>query len=65
MKKEISFTNNKGQTLRGDLYVPEEKRKLKYSAVIVCHGFTGDKEEHLALSDALLNAGFIVNNSFF
>ena len=33
MKKEISFKNNKGQTLRGDLYVPEEKRKLKYSAV--------------------------------
>ena len=60
MKKEISFKNNKGQTLRGDLYVPDKKYKLKYPSIIVCHGFTGDKEEHLALSDALLNAGFIV-----
>ena len=61
MKKEISFKNSKGQTLRGDLYVPEEKYKLKYPTVIVCHGITGNKDEYnkVDLAEALHNAGFI------
>lgn len=62
MKKEISFKNNKGQTLRGDLYVPEKKYKLKYSAVIVCHGLCGNKDAQnkVDLAEALFKEGFIV-----
>ncbi|MBW3002392.1 lysophospholipase [Candidatus Woesearchaeota archaeon] len=62
MKKEISFKNNKGQTLMGDLYVPEEKYKLKYPAVIVCHGLGGNKDAQnkVDLSEALSKKGFIV-----
>lgn len=62
MKKEISFKNNKGQTLRGDLYVPEEKYKLKYPAVIVCHGLGGNKDAQnkVELSETLFKKGFAV-----
>lgn len=62
MKKEISFKNNKGQTLRGDLYVPEEKYKLKYSAIIVCHGLGGNKDAQnkVDLAEALYKEGFVV-----
>lgn len=62
MKKEISFKNNKGQTLMGDLYVPEEKYKLKHPAVIVCHGLGGNKDAQnkIDLSEALYKKGFIV-----
>lgn len=62
MIQEISFKNSKGQTLRGDIYVPEEKYKLKYPAVIVCHGIYGNKDEHnkVDLAEALYKQGFIV-----
>jgi dipeptidyl aminopeptidase/acylaminoacyl peptidase len=62
MKKEISFKNNKGQTLMGNLYVPEEKYKLKYPAVIVCHGLGGNKDAQnkIDLSEELYKKGFIV-----
>ncbi len=62
MKKEISFKNNKGQTLRGDLYVPEKKYKLKYPTVIVCHGLGGNKDAQnkVDLAEALFKQGFIV-----
>jgi len=62
MKKEISFKNSKGQTLRGDLYVPEEKYKLKYPAVIVCHGLAVNKDAQnkVELAEELFKNGFIV-----
>ena len=62
MKKEISFKNNKGQTLMGDLYVPEKKYKLKYPTVIVCHGLCGNKDakNKVDLAEALSKEGFIV-----
>ncbi|MBW2985773.1 alpha/beta fold hydrolase [Candidatus Woesearchaeota archaeon] len=62
MKKEISFKNSKGQTLRGDLYVPEEKYKLKYPAVIVCHGLAGNKDakNKVDLAEELFKNGFLV-----
>jgi dipeptidyl aminopeptidase/acylaminoacyl peptidase len=62
MKKEISFKNSKGQTLRGDLYVPEEKYKLKYPTVIVCHGLAGNKDAQnkVDLAEELFKNGFLV-----
>jgi len=62
MIQEISFKNSKGQTLRGDIYVPEEKYKLKYPAVIVCHGLCGNKDAQnkVDLAEALFEAGFLV-----
>ncbi|MBW2973787.1 alpha/beta fold hydrolase [Candidatus Woesearchaeota archaeon] len=61
MKKEISFKNNKGQTLMGDLYIPENKYKLKFPTVIVCHGIGGNKDEYnkVDLAETLYNEGFI------
>jgi len=62
MKKEISFKNNKGQTLRGDLYVPDKKYKLKYPSIIVCHGLGANKDmqNKVDLAEALFKEGFLV-----
>ncbi len=56
-QEEISFKNSKGQKLIGVLRMPAKKTD---KAVIICHGFTGNKDEkHLvALADVLQKAGF-------
>ena len=62
MIQDISFKNSKGQTLIGVLYVPEKKYRLKYPAVILCHGKGGSKDakKMLSLADALFEEDFVV-----
>lgn len=61
MNKEITFKNDKGQTLKGVVHIPDKKHFLKYPAVIFCHGYTGtkDTEKYVELAEALPNAGFV------
>jgi len=61
MKKEITFKNDKGQTLKGVVHIPDKKYFLKYPAVIFCHGYTGtkDTEKYVELAEALPSAGFV------
>lgn len=42
MKEENVIFENKGEKLSGVLHTPEEETK---TAIILCHGFTGDKNE--------------------
>ena len=46
----------------GDLYVPENKYKLKYPTVIVCHGLCGNKDAQnkVDLAEELYKNDFIV-----
>jgi len=41
MEKAISFKNSKGQALAGVMHIPSGSGK--FPAVILCHGFSGDK----------------------
>lgn len=61
MKKEISFKNSTGQTLKGILHIPDKKYYLKFPAVIVCHGYTGSKdtEKYATIAEALSKADFV------
>jgi len=54
---EVSFKNDQGQVLKADLHLPKEKTD---KAVIVCHGFTGNKDKNFMKSacDDFAEAGF-------
>jgi len=62
MIRKVSFKNKAGFTLFGSLHIPENKFKLSFPAVIVCHGLSGSKDaEHIEiLSERLEQEGFIV-----
>ena len=62
MEKCVSFRNSKGQMLAGVLHIPENAEKSP--AVILCHGFSGDKvgkyRLRVRLARALSEKGFAV-----
>ena len=57
MIEEVSFKNNAGQLLRGNLHLPKDKTD---KAVIFCHGFAGNKDRPhgIAICNDLAQAGF-------
>ena len=62
MEKAISFKNSKGMNLAGVLHIPENAKNAP--AVILCHGFAGDKigkyRLRVRLARALCKNGFVV-----
>lgn len=62
IEKPVVFKNSKGMQLVGMLHIP--KGKGKFSAVIICHGFGGNKVDmyrvHVRIARAICKAGFLV-----
>ncbi len=65
MESAVSFTNSRGQKLAGMLHIPESaKNSQKSPAVILCHGFSGDKTGkyrlRVRIARELCKNGFVV-----
>lgn len=61
IERFVEFANPKGKTLRGMLHLPSGEVQRRSPAVVLCHGFTGDRmESHwlfVKFSRALARAG--------
>lgn len=61
MKKPITFKNDKGQTLKGVLHIPDDKYLLRRPGIVIYHGYTGNKdtEKYQKLAENFAQAGFV------
>lgn len=46
-RREISFSSNKGQTLRGFVYTKRKATDEPKALIVIAHGYLGTHEEYL------------------
>jgi fermentation-respiration switch protein FrsA (DUF1100 family) len=61
MRTDISFKTTDGLTLKGWLFTPGDNFKAPYPTIVMAHGFTAVKEQHLdKYGEAFSREGFAV-----